>query len=182
MVPPSSFFISFGIPICFHILFFKILFSEFFVVLFRCFFVSFIFRFSTTNRCLSMAQCTQYKKKDTLRKARPSPRVEKVTFSSTLREGQVVATRCSMSVTFPLLRLQPTTPGTLWIVSISGGSRPPVLSPPVKVWLLAPGDGRSVGRSRCEVPVGDPTSAQESGGGRPRAEVYVHLFRLYSPM
>ena len=126
MVPPSSFFLSFGIPICFHILFFKILFSEFFVVLFRCFFVSFIFRFSTTNRCLSMAQCTQYKKKDTLRKARPSPRVEKVTFSSTLREGQVVATRCSMSVTFPLLRLQPTTPGTLWIVGISGDSRPPV--------------------------------------------------------
>ena len=113
----SSFFVSFRLPICFHILFLRFLFSIFFVVvLFRRFFVSFVFGFSATDVHLWYNVHNTKTNVDELHKARPSP-----LFETTLREAQVVATRCTMSVTFPLCGFNLyTTPGTLRIVGISG--------------------------------------------------------------
>ena len=76
-----------SLPICFHVLFFEFLFSDFFlVVLFRRFFVLFVFRFSTTGVQLwynvhNTKNKTRYARLDRrteLKRSRFRPRCEKV--------------------------------------------------------------------------------------------------------
>ena len=113
----SSFFNSFRLQMCFHICFH--------ILVFRFFLSCVFFLFSTNGVYLLYNFHNTKSNSDTLSKARPSPRVEKVTFSTKLREDQVVTSRGTMPVTFSTLRLQPTNQGTLWIVGIGGRSRPP---------------------------------------------------------
>ena len=107
----SSFLIRFVFRFVFTFLFFKFLFSDIFlssscfVVFMSRSFLDFrqpVFTYGTTYT-IQKHMWTLY-----ARLGR-RPRVEKVTFSPTPQVGQVLATRCAMSVTFPLCRfnLQP---------------------------------------------------------------------------